>query len=207
MQHRRWWLAGFAAATLALITSATALGYAGQTPATITIAGPAGAVACGTDVTVTATITDSTGAPVTDQAVVWSFTSSPSAADKILHKTTNTDSSGVATTTVVLACVAGNRHMGAVAGPSARRRSLGDCGRAAETHRPCRPRSPRRASDHRDAPHPPRDDRCRRHGRTQDLAQPPLETGAPDVGATRRDRAVRRHRSTAAPPAGRGFRC
>ena len=61
MQHRRWWMAGFAAATLALITSATALGYAGQTAAAITIAGPAGAVACGTDVTVTATITDSTG--------------------------------------------------------------------------------------------------------------------------------------------------
>jgi len=116
MQHRRWWLAGFAAATLALITSATALGYAGQTAAAITIAGPAGAVACGTDVTVTATITDSTGAPVTDQAVVWSFTSSPSAADRILDKTTTTDSSGVATTTVVLACVAGSRHLGAVAG-------------------------------------------------------------------------------------------
>jgi hypothetical protein len=28
VRHRRWWLAGFAAATLALITSATALGYA-----------------------------------------------------------------------------------------------------------------------------------------------------------------------------------
>lgn len=116
MKHRSRWLAGFAAVALALVASATALGYAGQVPAAVTIAGPGGTIVCNTDVTVTATITASNGAPVTDQAVTWSFTSSPSAADKILHKTTTTDANGVATTTVVLACVAGNRYLGAVAG-------------------------------------------------------------------------------------------
>ncbi len=115
MKHRSWWLAGFAAVALALVASATAFGYLGQVAAAVTIAGP-GTVVCGTDLTVTATITDSTGALVTDQAVAWSFTSSPSAADKILHTPTTTDANGVATTTVVLACVTGKRYLGAVAG-------------------------------------------------------------------------------------------
>ena len=116
MKDRSRWLAGFAAVALVLVASATALAYGPQVPAAVTIAGPSGTLVCNTDITVTATITDSNGAPVTDQAVVWSFTSTPSAADKILHKTTTTDANGVATTTVVLACVAGTRHLSAVAG-------------------------------------------------------------------------------------------
>ena len=116
MKHRTRWLAGLAGVALALVTSVTAFGYAGQVPAAVTIAGPGGTIQCGVALTVTATIVDSTGAPISGQAVAWSFTSTPSSADKINKTPTTTDASGVATTTVVLACVAGTRHLGAVAG-------------------------------------------------------------------------------------------
>jgi hypothetical protein len=115
MKHRSRWLAGFAAVALALVASATAFGYAAQVAAAVTIATPGGTLQCGVNITVTATIVDSTGAPISGQAVDWSFTSSPSAADKINKTPTTTDANGVATTTVVLACVAGSRHLHAVA--------------------------------------------------------------------------------------------
>ena len=116
MKHRSRWLAGFAAVALALVASATAFGYQTTGGGAVTIATPGGTLKCGVNITVTATLVDSTGAPIAGQAVDWSFTSSPSAADTINKTPTTTNSSGVATTTVKLACVAGNRHLHAVAG-------------------------------------------------------------------------------------------
>ena len=115
MQHRSPWLAGVAAVILALVTSATALGYVTTVAAAVTVAGPGGTLQCGVNTTVTATIVDSAGKPIAGQPVDWSFTSSPSSADKINRTPTTTNADGVATTTVVLACVAGNRHLQAVA--------------------------------------------------------------------------------------------
>jgi hypothetical protein len=115
MKNRRRWFAGFAAVALALVTSATAFGYAGEVAGAVTIATPGGTLKCGVNITVTATIVDSAGKPIAGQPVDWSFTSSPSAADKINKTPTTTNASGVATTTVVLACVAGNRNLHAVA--------------------------------------------------------------------------------------------
>ena len=116
MKHRNRWLAGFAAVALTLVTSATAFGYNIPVGGSLTIATPGGTLQCGVNITVTATLVDSAGVPIAGQAVDWSFTSSPSAADKINKTPTTTDANGVATTTVVLACVAGIRHVGAVAG-------------------------------------------------------------------------------------------
>ena len=115
MQHRSPWLAGVAAVILALVTSATALGYVTTPAAAVTIGTPGGTLQCGVNTTVTATIVDSAGKPIAGKPVDWSFTSSPSSADKINRTPTNTNADGVATTTVVLACVAGNRYLHAVA--------------------------------------------------------------------------------------------
>jgi hypothetical protein len=115
MKHRSQWLAGLAAVALALITSATAFGYAGEVAGAVTVAGPGGTLTCGVNITVTATVVDASGKLIADQPVAWAFTSTPSTADKINTTPTTTNASGVATTTVVLACVAGNRTIRATA--------------------------------------------------------------------------------------------
>jgi hypothetical protein len=115
MKHRSQWLAGLAAVALALITTATAFGYAGEVAGAVTVAGPGGTLTCGVNITVTATVADATGKLISGQPVAWSFTSTPSTADKINTTPTTTNASGVATTTVVLACVAGSRTIRATA--------------------------------------------------------------------------------------------
>ena len=111
MKLRSRWLAGLAAVALVLVTSATAFGYAGEVAAAVTIASPGGTLECDVDITVTATIVDATGALISGHSVDWSFESSPSSLDTINETPTTTDASGVATTTVVLACVAGDREI------------------------------------------------------------------------------------------------
>jgi hypothetical protein len=115
MKHRNRWLAGLAAVALTLATSATAFGYAGEVAAAVTIASPGGTLDCDVNITVTATIVDAAGAPISGQPVDWSFESSPSSSDTINRSPTNTNADGVATTTVVLACVAGDREIRATA--------------------------------------------------------------------------------------------
>jgi hypothetical protein len=115
MKLRNRWLAGLAAVALVLITSATAFGYAGEVAAAVTVAGPGGTLECDVEITVTATIVDAAGAPISGQPVDWSFESSPSSSDTINETPTTTNASGVATTTVVLACVAGDREIRASA--------------------------------------------------------------------------------------------
>src|SRR5450759_662374 len=115
MKHRSQWLAGLAAVALALITSATAFGWSGTGNGAVTVAGPGGTLICGDNITVTATVVDAAGKLIAGQPVAWSFTSTPSTADKINTTPTTTNASGVATTTVVLACVAGNRTITATA--------------------------------------------------------------------------------------------
>jgi Bacterial Ig-like domain (group 1) len=115
MKHRNQWLAGLAAVALALITTATAFGYAGETAGAVTITRLGGTVKCGVNITVTATVVDAKGKPISGQPVFWSFTAKPSRADIINASPTFTNSKGVATTTVFLACVPGSRHLRAVA--------------------------------------------------------------------------------------------
>ncbi len=115
MKNRNRWLAGLAAIALALITTATAFGYAGEVAGAVTISRPAGTVKCGVPIVVSATVVDAKGKPISGQPVFWSFTSTPSSHDQILKSPTTTDSKGVAKTTVILACVPGSRHVRAKA--------------------------------------------------------------------------------------------
>jgi Bacterial Ig-like domain (group 1) len=119
MKLRSRVLAGLAAVALALITSATAFaaGSGTEVTAAVTIARLGGTVTCGVDITVTATVVDASGKPIEGQQVDWSFAPKPKAeaADTISPITSTTDASGVATTTVNLACVPGSRHLRATA--------------------------------------------------------------------------------------------
>jgi hypothetical protein len=115
MMHRRRWLAGLAAVALALITAATAFGYAGEVAGAITVAGPGGTLKCGVNIHVTATVVDASGKRIAGQPVNWTFLSTPSTQDRIVDKSTVTLSNGVATATVVLACVPGSRRIRAAA--------------------------------------------------------------------------------------------
>jgi hypothetical protein len=116
MKHRSPWLAGLAAITLALITTATAFGYAAQVAAAVTVGTQGGPVKCGAALVVTATVLDANGKPIVGQLVYWSFASTPSSADVIKKSPTKTDGKGVARTIVVLACVPGSRTIRAKAG-------------------------------------------------------------------------------------------
>ena len=94
---------------LAIGLSATALGYAGQVVAVLTISGPSGAVVCGSPLTLQATVLDLNGDPIEGQRVHWGLRSTPSHRDTIRPRSSITDENGVATTTVTLACVVGSR--------------------------------------------------------------------------------------------------
>ena len=96
---------------MALTLSATGFGYAGQVVATLTITGPTGSVPCATSLTFHATALDVDGNPIEGEQIHWSFSTSPSNKDRIKPRTSRTDASGVATTTVTLACVPGQRTL------------------------------------------------------------------------------------------------
>ena len=70
-----------------------------------------GIITCGQPFTMKATVLDADGAPVADASVAWSFVTTQSSSDTI-HKTpTITNSKGVATTTVTLGAVSGDRRI------------------------------------------------------------------------------------------------
>ena len=93
-----------------VLAGATAVAaYQGQTPYTITVRG-------GCDVsTVTATVVDMDGKPVLGQVVKWTLDGAIKGTDTIGAEST-TNASGVATTSVTLAPVGGERTVVATAG-------------------------------------------------------------------------------------------
>ncbi len=106
-----------AAAVLLLAISAQAVaGYNGQVPTQVTVGGPSGAVICGDELAITAMVVDQDGKAIEGQQVAWSFAASPSSGDEIVEATTTTDAQGVTSTTVILACEAGDRTIKATAG-------------------------------------------------------------------------------------------
>jgi hypothetical protein len=109
VSKRSSWLALIAGAALALALSATVLAYAAQVVAALTVSGPGGSASCGTPITLRATALETGGAPIEGQPIDWAFTSSPSNQDRINSTPTITNASGVASTTVTLACVVGDR--------------------------------------------------------------------------------------------------
>jgi hypothetical protein len=115
MMRRTRWIAGLSAVALVLVTSASALGYTGQVLASISIAIEASGT-CGETATVTATLLDANGAPIAGESVAWSFVTTQSPSDTINETPTTTDANGMATTTVTLAAVSGDRQIRATAG-------------------------------------------------------------------------------------------
>ena len=105
------WRGVLAGLFLALTLSTSVFAYAGQVVATLTITGPSGAVECATPLTFEATALDVDGNPIAGQPIQWSFSASPSNKDRIKPRTSKTDAAGVATTTVTLACVPGQRTL------------------------------------------------------------------------------------------------
>jgi len=102
--------AGLAAATFLLIAAASASAYNGQVAATATVS--AESAACGDAFTVASTFLDLEGLPVGGLSVKWSFLTSQSPDDAINDTNTVTDADGVATTTVTLAAIPGDRTIG-----------------------------------------------------------------------------------------------
>lgn len=87
-----------------LFAVGTVAAYAGEVAATVEASGPSGPQACGTPITITTRVEDVTGKPIEGQPVTWSFVSGNVSGDTILDTTTTTNSSGIATTQVQLAC-------------------------------------------------------------------------------------------------------
>jgi hypothetical protein len=110
MRARTRWIAGLAAAVIVLTATVTALGYTGQVEAIVGVAAQ-GTITCGEPFTMTATVLDANGAPVADASVAWSFVTTQSASDKINKTPTVTNAKGVATTTVTLGAVSGDRQI------------------------------------------------------------------------------------------------
>lgn len=92
------------AVLLAVLTTATALAYAGEVAATVEVSGASGPQACDTPITITARVEDINGDPIDGQPVTWSFASGNVAGDTILDTETTTDVNGIATTQVQFAC-------------------------------------------------------------------------------------------------------
>jgi hypothetical protein len=89
---------------LALVAVVTVFGYAGQVAATVEVSFAGGPQACGTPLTVSATIQDVDGALIEGQPVTWSFASGSVSGDRILTATSTTNANGVASTKVQFAC-------------------------------------------------------------------------------------------------------
>jgi hypothetical protein len=99
------------------IAAPAVLGYAGQVAGQVTVTPPAGTLVCNTPFTVSATILDVNGIPFDATTVTWSFKAGTSqTGDTISPLTSTTNASGVATTTVTLACIVGSRTILATAG-------------------------------------------------------------------------------------------
>jgi Bacterial Ig-like domain (group 1) len=111
VNSRSRWVALIAGMAIALTVSGTVLAYSYQTVVTLTISVPGGSQKCGHAITVHATALDIEGKPIEGQPISWAFTSTPSSKDKVNSTPTNTNASGVATTTVTLGCVVGSRTL------------------------------------------------------------------------------------------------
>jgi hypothetical protein len=110
MRARTGWIAGLAAAAILLTATITAFGYNGQVEAIVGVAAQ-GTITCGKPFTMTATVLDANGAPVAEAPVDWSFVTKQSSADTINKTPTATNAQGVATTTVTLGAVSGDRQI------------------------------------------------------------------------------------------------
>ncbi len=115
MKRRNRWIAGLMGTGAMLIMAASVFAYAGEVAGAVSVAPPTGTLKCGVPLTVSATVVDAASKLISGQPVAWTFTAPLVAGDKINTTPTTTNASGVATTTVTLACVTGNRTVTAQA--------------------------------------------------------------------------------------------
>lgn len=109
-------VAMFAAVAFVMALATSVMAYGPQVPTLITVTPSSLTFLCGHPSAVEVTVLDQDGLPIKHVTVTWSFTSSPSGADRILQTTSKTDKNGVAKTMVKLACVAGDRTITASTG-------------------------------------------------------------------------------------------
>jgi hypothetical protein len=100
---------------LAALGATVALGYAGQVAATLELSSPSGPQACGTPITITARVVDTSDDPIEGQPVSWAFIDGNVSGDSILDTETTTNASGVATTQAQFACSARSVTIQAIA--------------------------------------------------------------------------------------------
>ena len=115
MRTRTRWTAGLAAAAMLLTAVVSASAYTGQVPSTAVLS-VADTVACNDTFAVSSTFLDVDGVPVEGLSVTWSFVTTQSTDDTIHDTETTTNEDGVATTTVTLAAVPGDRQIGVTSG-------------------------------------------------------------------------------------------
>jgi hypothetical protein len=98
------------AAILVSVLAVPALAYNGEVPVNITVSGQVAGVTCGTAIPLSATVDGASGTGVPGVVVTWTIASSPSGAnDKLGSASTTSGANGVATNTLTLSCVTGNR--------------------------------------------------------------------------------------------------
>ena len=116
VNNRSRWLALIAGISLALAMGISQVAaVSGNLAASLTVSGPSGTVKCGTPITLRVTVLNATGQPIASQPVDWAITATPSSKDTVNATPTITNASGVATTTVTLDCVVGQRTVTATA--------------------------------------------------------------------------------------------
>lgn len=99
----------------AWLLTAMVMAYAGEVAAQVVANGPGGVLRCHRDLPLTATVVDKNGKAIEGQPVSWSITATPSSDDVLGNGTTITNANGVATTTINMDCVVGDRSVRATA--------------------------------------------------------------------------------------------
>jgi LPXTG-site transpeptidase (sortase) family protein len=95
--RRRIGLLGLGAMVAIVAVVAPALGYIGQAPVQVGVSGPPGDVSCLDQVTLTASVVDtSTGSPVAEQVVTWELTDGIAPGDALSGTSSVTDAQGQA---------------------------------------------------------------------------------------------------------------
>lgn len=114
VNRRNRWLAVLAGTALALAMTATVFADSNQVTGNIIVSGPIGDLECDAPLAFTATVREATSNLIAGQEVAWSFSVS-SPLDAINFMSTTTNAFGVATTTVTLDNLPGNRTLTAKA--------------------------------------------------------------------------------------------
>jgi hypothetical protein len=105
-----------AAGLLLALAAPIVAAYEAEVPQSVTVTAPTGTLPCRSAFPVSATILDTSGTAVPGVEVTWTLKTVVSSQDAIVDVTTTSDANGVATTSVYLDCIVGERQVEARAG-------------------------------------------------------------------------------------------